>query len=67
MGSVGTYDVRRPGMAVRDMVGDFEKHCPGAQQNWLLVRPDRYVMACIPRHNGQTTVDALNALLNNAV
>jgi 3-(3-hydroxy-phenyl)propionate hydroxylase len=52
---------------VRDMVGDFEKHCPGAQQNWLLVRPDRYVMACIPRHNGQTTVDALNALLNNAV
>ncbi|CAM5534311.1 bifunctional 3-(3-hydroxy-phenyl)propionate/3-hydroxycinnamic acid hydroxylase [Eoetvoesiella caeni] len=48
---------------VRDMNGDFERNCPGARDHWLLVRPDRYVMASIPRHSPQDTVQALSRLL----
>lgn len=48
---------------VRDMNGDFERNCPGARDNWLLVRPDRYVMACIPRDRPQATVEALSRML----
>ncbi|MAO50470.1 MAG: monooxygenase [Pusillimonas sp.] len=48
---------------VRDVSGDFERHCPQAQSVWLLVRPDRYVMACIPRQNSQQTIKQLNDLL----
>ncbi|MBC7201959.1 MAG: bifunctional 3-(3-hydroxy-phenyl)propionate/3-hydroxycinnamic acid hydroxylase [Pusillimonas sp.] len=48
---------------VRDLAGDFERHCPSAQDVWLLIRPDRYVMACIPRQNGEQTIEQLNHLL----
>ena len=51
---------------VRDVSGEFERHCPGAQDIWLLVRPDRYVMACIPRKNGDHTVKQLSHLLQLA-
>lgn len=48
---------------VRDGAGEYESHCAGARNIWLLVRPDRYVMACIPRKNGDQTVKQLNDLL----
>lgn len=48
---------------VRDARGDFERHCAEAKDSWLLVRPDRYVLARIPRGNPQHTVDALSRLL----
>ncbi len=53
-----------PGAAVtvRDVFGDFEKHTQ-ANDVWLLVRPDRYVMACIARNNPGPVVAELNQLL----
>lgn len=48
---------------VRDATGDFEQHCPGAQWVWLLVRPDRYVMACLPRTGNQADLKRLSHLL----
>jgi len=53
-----------PGVTtVRDLTGDFERHTAQARKHWLLVRPDRYVMARIPRYKGQAALDQLNALL----
>ena len=49
-------------ITVRDVTGDFEKHTQ-ATDVWLLVRPDRYVMACIPRNGPQATIAELNRLL----
>lgn len=49
-------------ITVRDVKGDFEKYTQ-ASDVWLLVRPDRYVMACIPRSNPANTVAELNRLL----
>lgn len=44
-------------VAVRDMQGDFLRHCPDAEGLWLLVRPDRYVLAAIPRKGGAPLVE----------
>ncbi|WP_017524473.1 bifunctional 3-(3-hydroxy-phenyl)propionate/3-hydroxycinnamic acid hydroxylase [Pusillimonas noertemannii] len=52
-------------VAVRDQTGAFEERYPGARDYWLLVRPDRYVMARIPRQAANTTVDALRQLLSS--
>ncbi|TAM73622.1 MAG: bifunctional 3-(3-hydroxy-phenyl)propionate/3-hydroxycinnamic acid hydroxylase [Candidimonas sp.] len=49
---------------VRDMHADFERNCVGARESWLLVRPDRYVMACIPRSNPQAAVETLSRMLH---
>lgn len=49
---------------VRDVYGDFEKHT-NAHDVWLLVRPDRYVMACIPRQSPQAAVAELCRLLES--
>ncbi|TAL79090.1 MAG: bifunctional 3-(3-hydroxy-phenyl)propionate/3-hydroxycinnamic acid hydroxylase [Burkholderiaceae bacterium] len=49
---------------VRDMHADFERNCASARESWLLVRPDRYVMACIPRSNPQATVETLSRMLH---
>lgn len=49
-------------VAVRDMHGDFVRHFPGAEGAWLLVRPDRYLAACIPRRGGQGVVEELDRM-----
>jgi len=49
--------------AVRDCHGEFERHTPGAADHWLLLRPDRYVMARIPRASPEATIRRLEALL----
>ena len=49
-------------VTVRDVHGDFEKYT-AANDVWLLVRPDRYVMACIPRSQPHATLAELDRLL----
>jgi 3-(3-hydroxy-phenyl)propionate hydroxylase len=49
-------------VTVRDMQGDFVRHCPGAEEAWLLVRPDRYVAACIPHRGGQGLAEQLDRM-----
>lgn len=49
-------------VTVRDQHGDFTRHCPGAEESWLLVRPDRYVAACIPRRGGQGVAEKLDRM-----
>lgn len=50
-------------LAVRDMHGNFERQYPSARQSWLLLRPDRYVMAVIPKASPNHSLAKLNELL----